>query len=568
MLGTYALVGRLLRRLLRPGAEGPHARHPGLRRAPTRDFDVLLTPTTPSVAFPFGVEGRRPARDVPVRPVQHPVQPRRPSGGQRALRARATTGSRSACRSSPRRSARRSCCGSPPASRPRRRARGRAGGPVDAVSVELRDRGRPRGALRARDGDEALLRVPRTPSATSRTPTSARSASGFPARSRCSTGAPSSSRMRIGTALNCTSRSRSIFHRKNYFYPDMPKDYQISQYDEPINVDGWLELPDGSRVGIERAHMEEDTGKTTHVGGGGRIHEAGLLARRLQPRRRAARRDRLARRTSARRPGPRLRRPSCARSSSRREPRTAAWRRGRCASTPTSRFGRVGTTELGTRCEVKNLNSLRSLERAIDYEVGAPDRAPRGRRARRAGDPPLGRGRRAARTSLRSKEEANDYRYFPEPDLVPLVPDDAAPGGRGRGRRADAGRAPPQLVELVAGDSDGATRRTPRPTRSSPSSTSASTTSCRRSGRRRRPAARPRTGRQRGGREPGGGEAARPGRVRGACSRWSRRAGSRRPSPRRCWPSSSNAAETRRRSPLGSATSRWTTRRSSRSSTR
>ena len=55
----------------------------------------------------------------------------------------------------------------------------------------------------------------------------------------------------------------------------MPKDYQISQYDEPINVDGWLELPDGSRVGIERAHMEEDTGKTTHVGGGGRIHEAG-----------------------------------------------------------------------------------------------------------------------------------------------------------------------------------------------------------------------------------------------------------------------------------------------------
>src|SRR5207248_5106024 len=66
----------------------------------------------------------------------------------------------------------------------------------------------------------------------------------------------------------------SVFHRKNYFYPDMPKDYQISQYDEPINVDGRLELPDGSVVGIERAHMEEDTGKTTHVGGGGRIHEA------------------------------------------------------------------------------------------------------------------------------------------------------------------------------------------------------------------------------------------------------------------------------------------------------
>src|SRR6202050_1812033 len=72
--------------------------------------------------------------------------------------------------------------------------------------------------------------------------------------------------MRIGTALHCEIRP-SLFHRKNYFYPDMPKDYQISQFDEPINVNGWLELPDGSRVGIERAHMEEDTGKTNHRGG-------------------------------------------------------------------------------------------------------------------------------------------------------------------------------------------------------------------------------------------------------------------------------------------------------------
>src|SRR6266480_7064607 len=79
--------------------------------------------------------------------------------------------------------------------------------------------------------------------------------------------------MRIGLALRCTVQS-SIFHRKNYFYPDMPKDYQVSQYDIPINTTGWLELPSGTRVGIVRAHMEEDTGKTTHVGGGGRIHEA------------------------------------------------------------------------------------------------------------------------------------------------------------------------------------------------------------------------------------------------------------------------------------------------------
>ncbi len=78
--------------------------------------------------------------------------------------------------------------------------------------------------------------------------------------------------MRLGLALNCRVQ-RSTFARKNYFYPDMPKAYQISQYDEPICIDGWLDLPDGFRVGIERAHLEEDTGKSTHVGGtGGRIH--------------------------------------------------------------------------------------------------------------------------------------------------------------------------------------------------------------------------------------------------------------------------------------------------------
>ncbi len=79
--------------------------------------------------------------------------------------------------------------------------------------------------------------------------------------------------LRVGEALQCTVPDRSLFHRKNYFYPDMPKDYQISQYDEPICIDGVLDV-DGFRVGIERAHMEEDTGKTIHVGGGGRIHEA------------------------------------------------------------------------------------------------------------------------------------------------------------------------------------------------------------------------------------------------------------------------------------------------------
>ena len=80
--------------------------------------------------------------------------------------------------------------------------------------------------------------------------------------------------MRIGTALHCRDPAVAPSTARTTSIPTMPKDYQISQYDEPINVDGWLELPDGYRVGIERAHMEEDTGKTTHVGGGGRIHEA------------------------------------------------------------------------------------------------------------------------------------------------------------------------------------------------------------------------------------------------------------------------------------------------------
>ena len=76
--------------------------------------------------------------------------------------------------------------------------------------------------------------------------------------------------MRIGLALNCTVQA-CTFARKNYFYPDMPKAYQISQYDRPLNIDGHLEIADGIVIGIERAHLEEDTGKSTHIGGSGRI---------------------------------------------------------------------------------------------------------------------------------------------------------------------------------------------------------------------------------------------------------------------------------------------------------
>ena len=226
--------------------------------------------------------------------------------------------------------------------------------------------------------------------------------------------------MRIGLALHCEVRP-SVFHRKNYFYPDMPKDYQVSQYDEPINVDGYLELPDGSRIGIVRAHLEEDTGKTTHVGGGGRIHDAEHA---LVDYNRAG--VPLVEIVSA----PHLRTSGQARA-------YAAELRSILVATGAS-DGRMeegsmrvdanvsirpaGSAELGTRCEIKNLNSLRSLVRAIDHEIV------RQTEVVTAGDRVVQQTRHwdeeAGRTvALRSKEEAFDYRYFPEPDLVPVAPD-------------------------------------------------------------------------------------------------------------------------------------------------
>ncbi|MGH9149257.1 MAG: Asp-tRNA(Asn)/Glu-tRNA(Gln) amidotransferase subunit GatB, partial [Acidimicrobiales bacterium] len=226
--------------------------------------------------------------------------------------------------------------------------------------------------------------------------------------------------MAIGQALHCEVRP-SIFHRKNYFYPDMPKDYQISQYDEPINVDGRLELPDGTRVGIERAHMEEDTGKTAHLGGAGRIHDA---SHSLVDYNRAG--VPLVEIVSA----PDIRSAEQARA---------------CAAELRAILVAIGASDgrmeegslrvdanvslrrpggpLGTRCEIKNLNSLRSLGRAIDHEAARQAAELDGGRAvvqqTRHWDEESGRT-----SALRSKEEAYDYRYFPEPDLVPVAPAD------------------------------------------------------------------------------------------------------------------------------------------------
>jgi aspartyl-tRNA(Asn)/glutamyl-tRNA(Gln) amidotransferase subunit B len=225
--------------------------------------------------------------------------------------------------------------------------------------------------------------------------------------------------MRIGTALHCRIEP-SLFHRKNYFYPDMPKDYQITQYDRPINVAGRLSLPGGATVGITRAHLEEDTGKTTHVGGGGRIHDADhslvdynragvpLVETVSEPDLRSA--------EDARSYVEELRAILVATGAS-----DGKMEEGSLRVDANVSVRPAGSTEFGTRCEIKNMNSLRSLGRAIEYEAARQievlESAGTVVQETRHWNEADGRTH-----SMRSKEEAYDYRYFPEPDLVPLEP--------------------------------------------------------------------------------------------------------------------------------------------------
>ncbi len=221
--------------------------------------------------------------------------------------------------------------------------------------------------------------------------------------------------VRVGLALGCTVQ-RSVFARKNYFYPDQPKNYQISQYDLPINVDGSLELPSGQVVGIERAHLEEDTGKSTHIGGGGRIHEARHslvdLNRAGVPLLEIVGRPDLRSADEARAYVAELRAVLVAVGASDGKMEEGSLRVD-CNVSVRPR----GSAELGTRCEIKNINSLRSLGRAIDAEaarqVALVEAGERVVQETRHWDEDDGRTH-----TLRSKEEADDYRYFPDPDLV------------------------------------------------------------------------------------------------------------------------------------------------------
>jgi aspartyl-tRNA(Asn)/glutamyl-tRNA(Gln) amidotransferase subunit B len=234
--------------------------------------------------------------------------------------------------------------------------------------------------------------------------------------------------IRIGLALNCSIASWCRFARKNYFYPDMPKNFQISQYDEPLCVDGYLDVAvDGQtvRVGIERVHLEEDTGKTLHVGGAtGRIHGA---TESLVDYNRAG--IPLVEIVTKPVPGTGALAPLVARAyvTELRDiirglgVSDVRMEQGSLRCDVNTSLNRPGA-EWGTRTETKNVNSLRSVERAVRSEIlrqaAVLDAGGRIVQETRHFHEDTGET-----TAGRSKETATDYRYFPEPDLVPLAPD-------------------------------------------------------------------------------------------------------------------------------------------------
>jgi aspartyl-tRNA(Asn)/glutamyl-tRNA(Gln) amidotransferase subunit B len=229
--------------------------------------------------------------------------------------------------------------------------------------------------------------------------------------------------LRIALALNCRITPESLFHRKNYFYPDMPKNYQISQYDVPLATDGYLEVEveeEVRRIGIERVHLEEDTGKTVHAGEGGRIHagdyalvdynRAGIPLVEIVTK-------------------PEIRSPDEARAYV-VELRALLLALGVSDVRMEEGSLRVdanvsvrpqGATELGVKTEVKNMNSIRSVQRAlafeIDRQIALLSSGKQVVQETRHFDEDEGRT-----IGGRMKEYSSDYRYFPDPDLVPVAP--------------------------------------------------------------------------------------------------------------------------------------------------
>ena len=229
--------------------------------------------------------------------------------------------------------------------------------------------------------------------------------------------------MKIGLALNCEIAKWSQFHRKNYFYPDMPKNYQISQYDDPLCVKGHVDIEGDfgeTRVGITRVHLEEDTGKSIHVGGSGRIadsdHSLEDFNRAGTPLVEIVSEPDIHSAEEARVFVTELRAllESLDVSDVRME-------EGSMRVDANVSVRRKGEKEFGAKVEVKNMNSIRSVGRALEYEER------RQRDALDAGETLLQETRHfdektGTTSSLRTKEFAFDYRYFPEPDMVPFEP--------------------------------------------------------------------------------------------------------------------------------------------------
>jgi aspartyl-tRNA(Asn)/glutamyl-tRNA(Gln) amidotransferase subunit B len=246
--------------------------------------------------------------------------------------------------------------------------------------------------------------------------------------------------IRIGLALNCSIAENCRFARKNYFYPDMPKNFQISQYDEPLAVNGWLDItlddpqpgsgdeaggPRRIRVEIERVHLEEDTGKSLHVGGStGRIHGAEYSL--VDYNRAGIPLVEIVTKPVA---GSGALAPQVARAyvtELRDLVRTLGvsdvrMEEGSLRCDVNTSLSLKGSGQWGTRTETKNVNSLRSVERAVRYEIErqAAILDTGGRIVQETRHFQEDRG---TTTGGRSKEEAQDYRYFPEPDLVPVAP--------------------------------------------------------------------------------------------------------------------------------------------------
>ena len=222
--------------------------------------------------------------------------------------------------------------------------------------------------------------------------------------------------IKLGLALNCDIPERCKFDRKQYFYPDLPKGYQISQYDEPICLNGYLDI-NGKRIGITRAHLEEDAGKLVHVGSAGiagstyslvDLNRAGtpLLEIVSEPDMRSSEEAK----------------------NYMEELRNIVRYIGVCDGNLEEGSMRCdanisimpkGSKEFGTRAEIKNVNSFRALQRAIEYEIDRQielvEDGEEVIQETRLWDDNAGETR-----SMRGKEDAHDYRYFPEPDLMPL----------------------------------------------------------------------------------------------------------------------------------------------------